>query len=72
VDGQRLVDFALHETRSANGVTGAAAPDSAPPQMTRDTRAISTGLTPGESRDYPDVLGYEILGILGYGGMGVV
>ena len=40
--------------------------------MTRNTGAISTGLTPGESQEYPDVPGYEILGVLGHGGMGVV
>src|ERR1700732_2751130 len=40
--------------------------------MTRNTGAISTGLTPGEGREYPEVPGYEILGILGHGGMGVV
>ncbi len=40
--------------------------------MTRNTGAISTGLTPGESREYPEVPGYEILGVLGHGGMGVV
>src|SRR5262249_6988586 len=36
------------------------------------TAGISTGLTPGECREYPEVPGYEILGILGHGGMGVV
>jgi formylglycine-generating enzyme required for sulfatase activity len=33
---------------------------------------VATDLTPGESREYPEVPGYEILGILGHGGMGVV
>ncbi len=42
------------------------------PKATRDTAAISTGLTPGEHREFPEVPGYEILGILGHGGMGVV
>src|SRR3981081_416036 len=40
--------------------------------MTRNTGAVSTGLTPGECQEYPDVPGYEILGVLGHGGMGVV
>jgi serine/threonine protein kinase len=47
-------------------------PDDIPPRLTRNTRAVSTNLTPGESREYPDVPGYEILGICGHGGMGVV
>jgi formylglycine-generating enzyme required for sulfatase activity len=33
---------------------------------------VSTDLTPGESREYPEIPGYEILGICGHGGMGVV
>jgi formylglycine-generating enzyme required for sulfatase activity len=40
--------------------------------MTRDTRALGTDLAPGECRAYPEVPGYEVLGILGHGGMGVV
>ena len=40
--------------------------------VTRDTRAESTDRTLGESREYPEVPGYEVLGILGRGGMGVV
>jgi WD40 repeat protein len=37
-----------------------------------NTGGTATGLTPGECREYPDVPGYEILGVLGHGGMGVV
>jgi formylglycine-generating enzyme required for sulfatase activity len=33
---------------------------------------VATDLAPGESRTYPEVPGYELLGILGHGGMGVV
>src|SRR5581483_11459012 len=40
--------------------------------MTRNTGAVITVPAPGESREYPAVPGYEILGILGHGGMGVV
>jgi formylglycine-generating enzyme required for sulfatase activity len=40
--------------------------------LTRTTGAIATDRTPGESREYPEVPGYEILGVLGHGGMGVV
>jgi formylglycine-generating enzyme required for sulfatase activity/tRNA A-37 threonylcarbamoyl transferase component Bud32 len=40
--------------------------------LTRNTRAVATDLTPGEGREYPDVPGYEVLGVLGHGGMGVV
>jgi formylglycine-generating enzyme required for sulfatase activity len=40
--------------------------------MTRNTEAMSTGLMPGEGREYPEVPGYAILGVLGHGGMGVV
>jgi formylglycine-generating enzyme required for sulfatase activity len=47
-------------------------PENAPAKLTRNTAAVPTDLTPGESRDYPDLPGYEILGICGHGGMGVV
>jgi formylglycine-generating enzyme required for sulfatase activity len=47
-------------------------PEDTPAKLTRNTGAIATDLTPAESREYPDVAGYEILGILGHGGMGVV
>jgi serine/threonine protein kinase len=47
-------------------------PEVTPAKLTRHTGAISTHLTSAESREYPDVAGYEILGILGHGGMGVV
>jgi formylglycine-generating enzyme required for sulfatase activity len=40
--------------------------------LTRNTAAIPTGLTPGECREYPEIPGYEVLGICGHGGMGVV
>jgi formylglycine-generating enzyme required for sulfatase activity len=33
---------------------------------------VATDLTPGEGREYPEVPGYEILGVCGHGGMGVV
>src|SRR5262249_8754462 len=62
----------VDETRSADRLPDSPAPDATPPRMTRNTGAISTGLTPGESQEYPDVPGYEILGVLGHGGMGVV
>jgi formylglycine-generating enzyme required for sulfatase activity len=37
-----------------------------------DTRALPRDQTPGESGEYPEIPGYEILGICGHGGMGVV
>ena len=43
-----------------------------PPRATRNTAAIATDLTPAESREFPAIPGYEILGILGHGGMGIV
>ncbi len=62
----------MDETRSSDHLPDSAALDGVPPNRTRNTGAISTGLTPGESQEYPDVPGYEILGVLGHGGMGVV
>jgi hypothetical protein len=47
------------------------APDGTPAKRTRNTGAVRTDLTPTESREYPEVPGYEVLGILGHGGMGV-
>jgi len=41
-------------------------------KRTRNTSAVPTDLIPGESREYPEIPGYEILGICGHGGMGVV
>jgi hypothetical protein len=49
-----------------------ATPGDTLPKITRKPRAISTHLAPGECREYPEVPGYEILGVLGHGGMGVV
>src|SRR5262249_35067955 len=46
--------------------------DGPPAQLTRNTAAVPTDRTPGESRAYPQIPGYEILGICGHGGMGVV
>ncbi len=40
--------------------------------MMGNSAAITKALTPGESPEYPEVPGYEILGVLGHGGMGVV
>ena len=62
----------MDETPSADRLPDSAPLDATPPKLTRNTGAISTGLTPGESREYPEVPGYEILGVLGHGGMGVV
>ncbi len=59
------------ETPSANRQP-AEPPDNTPPKRTRNTAAVPTDLTPGESREYPEIPGYEILGICGHGGMGVV
>jgi hypothetical protein len=60
----------VDETRSADPPLPA--PEEPPAKFTGHTGAIATHLTPTESREYPEVAGYEILGILGHGGMGVV
>jgi formylglycine-generating enzyme required for sulfatase activity len=62
----------VDETRSADGLPDSAAPDAATPKWTRDTRAVATDLTAGAGREYPEAPGYEVLGVLGHGGMGVV
>jgi formylglycine-generating enzyme required for sulfatase activity len=62
----------VDETHSADRLPPPTAPHDTPPKITRKTRAISTHLAPGECREYPEVPGYEILGVLGQGGMGVV
>src|SRR6516162_8813280 len=60
------------ETPSVDPRPASPGPDGTLAQVTRHTGAIRTDLTPGEGREYPEVPGYEILGILGHGGMGVV
>src|SRR5215813_8531207 len=60
------------ETRSADHLPSPDGGNDTPAKRTRDTRAVPTDLTPGESREYPEIPGYEILGVCGHGGMGVV
>jgi serine/threonine protein kinase/formylglycine-generating enzyme required for sulfatase activity len=62
----------VDQTHSADRPPPPAAPHDTPPKVTRDTGAISTHPAPGECREYPEVPGYEVLGVLGHGGMGVV
>jgi hypothetical protein len=62
----------VDQTGSADRLPPSVAPNDIPAKMTRNTGAVATDLAPGESREYPEVPGYEILGILGHGGMGVV
>jgi formylglycine-generating enzyme required for sulfatase activity len=62
----------VDETRSADQLPASPDPNGTPAKLTRNTGAIPTDLTRGESREYPEVPGYEILGVLGHGGMGVV
>jgi serine/threonine protein kinase len=66
--GRWLVD----EKPSADGLPPPGGGNDTPAKWTRDTRAVPTDLTPGERREYPEITGYEILGICGHGGMGVV
>jgi serine/threonine protein kinase len=61
----------VDETPSADR-SPPAVPNGTPPKLTRNTAAVATDLAPGECREYPEVPGYEILGVLGHGGMGVV
>jgi formylglycine-generating enzyme required for sulfatase activity len=60
----------VDEPRAAD--RSAPAPGDTPAKRTRDTAAIPTDRAPAETREYPDVPGYEILGVCGHGGMGVV
>ena len=62
----------MDEKSSADGPPLPSAANDTPAKRTRDTRAVPTDLTPGESREYPEIPGYEVLGICGHGGMGVV
>jgi formylglycine-generating enzyme required for sulfatase activity/tRNA A-37 threonylcarbamoyl transferase component Bud32 len=62
----------VDEKTSADGLPPPSAANDTLAKRTRDTRAVPTDRTPGESREYPEVPSYEILGILGLGGMGVV
>jgi hypothetical protein len=59
----------VDETRSADYLPSPGGGNDALWKRTRDTRAVPTDLTPGESREYPEIPGYEILGICGHGGM---
>jgi serine/threonine protein kinase len=61
----------VDKTPSAGRQPPSASSDT-PPKITRNTGAVPTDLAPGECREYPEVPGYEILGVLGHGGMGVV
>jgi eukaryotic-like serine/threonine-protein kinase len=62
----------MDKTPSAASLPASPEPDATPGKMTGNTGAIATDLAPGESRAYPEVEGYEILGVLGHGGMGLV
>jgi formylglycine-generating enzyme required for sulfatase activity len=62
----------VDETHSADRLPLPAAPHDTPPKVTPDTGAIAADPAPGECRGHPEVPGYEILGVLGHGGMGVV
>jgi hypothetical protein len=55
----------VDEKPSADGRPPPSAANDTPAMRTRDTRAVPTGLTPGESREYPDVPGYEVAVRLG-------
>ena len=48
------------------------AAEAPPVRVTRNTGAVPTGLTPAENREFPVLPGYDVLGILGHGGMGIV
>ncbi len=60
----------MDETRPTAGMP--AAPEPTPPEISPNTGAIPTDLAPAECRAYPELPGYEILGVLGHGGMGLV
>jgi hypothetical protein len=52
----------VEEKPSADGLPPPGGGHDSPEKRTRDTRAVPTDLTPGESRAYPEIPGYEILG----------
>jgi hypothetical protein len=58
----------VDEKPSADGLPPPGAANDTPAKRTRDTRAVPTDRTPGESREYPEIPGYEVLGICGRGG----
>jgi formylglycine-generating enzyme required for sulfatase activity len=62
----------VDETRSADRPPSPGEDKDASEKRTLRGLAVPTDLAPRESREYPEIPGYKILGICGHGGMGVV